>query len=75
MVEGLPPSFSNEDLKNLFTPFGIVLSASVIRDSTGQSLRMGEVEMSAPRDAQKAKQKLHTSYYTAPLNLGQDISQ
>ena len=26
-------------------------------------------------DHPKAKQKLHTSYYTAPLNLGQDISQ
>jgi cold-inducible RNA-binding protein len=62
MVEGLPPSFSTQDLKDLFAPFGTVLSARVITDSTGQSLGMGAVEMSTPLEAERAIGRLHRSY-------------
>jgi hypothetical protein len=68
-VDGLPPSFSTQHLKDLFAPFGTVLSAWVITDPGGQSLRMGEVEMSTPGEAQKAKGKLHRSYVQGTLLL------
>jgi RNA recognition motif-containing protein len=61
-VEGLPPSFSTRQLKDLFAPFGTVLSALVIIDPAGKSLRMGKVEMSTPREAERAIQKLHRSH-------------
>jgi len=61
MVDGLPPSFSTQHLKDLFAPFGTVLSAWVITDSTGQSLCMGEVEMSTPQEAQRAMGTLNRS--------------
>jgi RNA recognition motif-containing protein len=61
-VDGLPPSFSTQHLKDLFAPFGTVLSALVITDSTGQSLRMGEVEMATPLEAERAIWRLHRSY-------------
>ncbi len=62
IIEGIPSSFTNQDLKNLFTPFGSVISASIVRNAEGQSLRMGHVEMSRPQEAEKAKMKLHRSY-------------
>lgn len=62
MVAGLPPSFSTQHLKDLFAPFGTVLSALVITDPTGQSLCMGEVEMATPQEAERAIGKLHRSY-------------
>jgi RNA recognition motif-containing protein len=69
MVEGLPSSFSNQQLIELFVPFVIVLSALVITDPRGQSLRMGEVELSTPREAQKALGTLHRSYVQGTLLL------
>jgi RNA recognition motif-containing protein len=68
-VDGLSPSFSTQHLKDPFSPFGIVLSAWVITDPTGQSLRLGEVEMSTPRAAQKALGKMHRSYVQGMLLL------
>jgi RNA recognition motif-containing protein len=68
-VDGLPHSFSTQQLNDLFAPFGIVLSALVITGPTGQSLRMGEVEMSTPQEAQKALGKLHRSYVQGTLLL------
>ena len=62
MVAGLPPLFSTQELKDLFAPFGTVLSALVITDPTGQSLCMGEVEMATPQEAERAIGKLHRSY-------------
>lgn len=69
LVEGLPLSFCDQDLNNLFAPFGTVLSASIIRNLKGQSLCMGEVEMSTPQDAQNAKQTLHKSVLGGTLLL------
>lgn len=61
MVEGLPPSFSTQQLTELFAPFGTVRSARVITDSSGQSLRMGEVELATPHEARKAIGALNRS--------------
>jgi RNA recognition motif-containing protein len=68
-VEGLPPSFSTQQLMDLFAPFGTVLSALVIIDPAGKSLRMGKVEMSTPRGAERAIQKLHRSHLQGTLLL------
>ena len=61
MIDGLPSSFSEKQLANLFSQFGKVLSASVLMDSSGQSLRMGTVTMSTEEEAKKAKLALHRS--------------
>ena len=61
MVEGLPPSFSTQDLADLFAPFGTVRSALIITDPTGKSLCMGEVEMSTTQEAERALRNLHRS--------------
>jgi RNA recognition motif-containing protein len=68
-LEGLPPSFSAQQLKDLLAPFGTVLSALVIIDPAGESLRMGKVEMSTPREAERAIQKLHRSHLQGKLLL------
>lgn len=59
LVEGLPPSFTTQQLKDLFTPFGTVRSAVIIIDPTGKSLCMGEVDMSTPQEAARAMRALH----------------
>ncbi|HKW85652.1 MAG TPA: RNA-binding protein [Nitrospiraceae bacterium] len=61
MVEGLPPLFSAQQLTDLFAPFGTVLSASIITDPAGKSLRVGQVEMSTRQDAERAMRTLHRS--------------
>jgi polyadenylate-binding protein len=69
LVDGFPSSFTEQDLKNLFAPFGSVISVSIIRDPKGESLRMGHVEMAFPQEARKAKQKLHMSYVQGKMLL------
>ena len=61
MIDGLPASFSEIQLSDLFSQFGKVLSASVLMDSMGRSLRMGKVTMSTEEEANKAKLALHRS--------------
>ena len=68
-VEGLPASFSTQQLMDLFAPFGTVLSALIIIDPAGKSLCMGKVEMSTPREAERAIQKLHRSHVQGMLLL------
>ncbi len=47
-VGNLPWSLTNQDLENLFTPFGAVESAQVVTDrDTGRSRGFGFVEMVA----------------------------
>jgi polyadenylate-binding protein len=69
LVDGFPSSFTEQDLKNLFAPFGSVIAVSIMRDPTGESLRMGEVEMALPQEARKAKEKLHLSYVQGKMLL------
>jgi RNA recognition motif-containing protein len=54
-VGSLPYSTTEEDLRELFTPFGQVVTARIIADKfTGQSKGFGFVEMETTESAQKA---------------------
>ena len=75
MIEGVPPLFSNQQLKDLFAPFGTVLSAWVVTDPAGKSLRMGEVEMSTPQEAEKAMRALHRSQVQGEFLLVFDVEK
>lgn len=59
-VGGLPYSTTSDQLKQMFAPFGAVLSAAVITDKfTGQSKGFGFVEMENDEEAQKSIQELN----------------
>lgn len=58
-VEGFPESFTDQQLYDLFVPFGQVLSVRVISGHTGESLRFGFVEMVSEEEAVLAQQALH----------------
>jgi len=66
-IEGVPPTYNDQDLKNLFARFGTVVSAEIARDPHGQSLRIGKVQMSLPQEAKKAKHTLNMSYLEGAL--------
>jgi RNA recognition motif-containing protein len=54
-VGGLPYAITEQQLQDLFTQHGTVVSAKVITDKyTGQSRGFGFVEMSTPEEAKKA---------------------
>lgn len=60
-VGNLSREVSDEELTNLFTEFGKVSSAKVIRDMFSQESRgFGFVEMPAQAEAQKAISELNT---------------
>jgi cold-inducible RNA-binding protein len=59
-VGNLPYSVRDEDLSNLFSPFGAVASASVIMDKfTNRSKGFGFVEMESADEANKAIAELN----------------
>lgn len=61
-VGNLPFSFTPDQLREMFEPFGKVLSARIISDKfTGQSKGFGFVEMADDEEAQAARQKLNGS--------------
>jgi RNA recognition motif-containing protein len=51
-INGLPFSFSNAQLRQIFVPFGAVESAQVVRDADGHSLGLGVVQMSCPEEVE-----------------------
>jgi RNA recognition motif-containing protein len=51
-INGLPFSFSNAQLLQIFVPFGTVESAQVVRDADGHSLGLGVVRMSCPEEVE-----------------------
>ena len=54
-VGSLPYSITEDELRDLFSPFGAIASARVITDKfTGRSKGFGFVEMATEEDAQKA---------------------
>lgn len=63
-VASLPWGVDDQELKDLFSKVGNVLSATVIinRD-TGKSKGFGFVEMSTDQEAQSAIQQLHGANY------------
>ena len=59
-VANLPPQFSEEQLAEVFDPFGMVLSASIARDpETGHRLRHGFVDIATERAANLAIEALN----------------
>lgn len=56
----LPPSFTDKELEELFTPFGAVKSAKVIIDrDSGRSKGFGFVEMDSNDEATNAMKELN----------------
>ena len=54
-VAGIPWATTDEDLRNIFSEAGTVVSANVIKDKfTGKSRGFGFVEMSTPEEAAHA---------------------
>ena len=61
-VGNLPYTFTNEDLEQLFTPYGTITSAQVIMDRhTGRSRGFGFVDMESDEDGRKAIEELDGS--------------
>jgi RNA recognition motif-containing protein len=59
-VGNLSYSVTSEDLEDLFTPVGEVLSSNIVTDrDTGRSRGFGFVEMASPEAAQAAIEQLH----------------
>ncbi|MDW8241478.1 MAG: RNA-binding protein [Acidobacteriota bacterium] len=59
-VGNLSPNVTSEDLEDLFTQIGEVVSSNVITDRvTGRSRGFGFVEMASSETAQAAIQQLH----------------
>lgn len=61
-VGSLPWAVDSAQLEQLFSQFGKVISAQVLKDrETGRSRGFGFVEMSTPEEAQKAVEALNGS--------------
>jgi RNA recognition motif-containing protein len=59
-VGNLVYNMTEMELRNLFSPFGKVLSSRIITDQhTRQSKNMGYVEMAVREEGKKAIRKLH----------------
>ena len=72
-VDGLPPSFTNLELKELFGSVGTVLWSRIVAGATGQGSGFGYVEMDTPDEAQKAAKTLD-GYKTGDYSLAVMIS-
>ena len=53
-VDGIPSSFTDPQLKDAFVRYGTVLSAEIVRNPRGVSLRFGYVEMAMRHEANRA---------------------
>ena len=61
-VGSLPWATRDDELRSLFTQFGVVETASVVMDrATGRSRGFGFVEMATQEEAEKAIAALHDS--------------
>ena len=61
-VGSLPYTLSEEQLKDVFVPYGAVVSVRIVTDKfTGKSKGFGFVEMEGPDSAQKAIDAVHGS--------------
>ncbi len=61
-VEGFPESCTDQQLYDLFAPFGQVVSARVVRGHKWESLCFGFVEMASEKEAVQAQQALHRTW-------------
>jgi RNA recognition motif-containing protein len=58
-VDGIPVSFTDLQLKDLFIRYGTVLSAEIVRNPRVVSLRFGYVEMAMRHEANMAVRQLN----------------
>lgn len=58
-VKNLDDSFEDKKLQQLFTPYGTITSAKVMRDEAGNSRGFGFVCFSTPEEAMKAIQNMN----------------
>jgi RNA recognition motif-containing protein len=59
-VGNIPYNASEEDLRELFSPYGEIVSLKIIQDQyTGRSKGFGFVEMAEEKDARKAIEELN----------------
>ncbi len=58
LLDGLPLSFTDEDLRRICVPFGIVVQAHLVRMPDGTPIGFGRVEMGAMDEAEAARQGL-----------------
>ena len=58
-VEGFPASLSDQELANLFSAFGTVISTVIARTISDESLCFAEVEMATAEGADEAIKVLH----------------
>lgn len=68
-IDGLLTSVAEQELKDMFTKFGSVLSVNIERPVTEASLCVGAVEMASLAEAAKAVNGLHRSYLGGKLLL------
>ena len=68
-VDGLPQSFTDENLKELFASYGQVLNATIIYPQHIPSCRYGFVEMATVEEADHARQALNRTMIDHQLVL------
>ena len=58
LLDGLPLPLTDEDLKRLCAPFGVVVQAHLVRMPDGTPIGFGRVEMASMEAAEAARQGL-----------------
>jgi RNA recognition motif-containing protein len=58
LLDGLPLSFTDEDLRRICAPFGVVTRAHLVRMPDGTPIGFGRVEMDSMEGAEAARQGL-----------------
>ena len=59
LVDGIPPSVTEEELSHLFSACGTVLAVSLEKTLAGVSLGIARIQMSAPDEAEQAVRSFH----------------
>lgn len=58
LLDGLPLSFTDEDLRRVCAPFGVVVQAHLVRMPDGTPIGFGRVELASTEAAEAARQGL-----------------
>jgi RNA recognition motif-containing protein len=58
ILDGLPLSFTDEDLERICAPFGLVVQARLVRMPDGTPIGFGRIEMASMEAAEAARQGL-----------------
>ena len=62
-IDPLPGGFTSADLADLLRPFGDVVSAEIVYDTLGYSLRFGRAEMHSEEGADNVVKNLHEKVF------------